>query len=132
LFVHKKKHRRAVEVDEAKVKLENQWIYIWSAIDVDNREVIAIHVSTTRTSLNALYFLRKVLECLTLVDGGPWYRWALQRLGLRYDHQTFGEKCYRAMVQPVQSRNKEILEEIPISQLAGEYQNLGNGVVCHL
>jgi len=42
-------------------------------------------------------------EPLILVDGGPWYRWALQRLGLRYNHQTFGEKCYRAMVQPVQS-----------------------------
>ena len=97
LFVHKKKHRRAVAVDETKVKLENQWVYIWNAIDVDNREVIAIHVSTTRTSLDALYFLRKVLECcenepLILVDGGPWYRWALQRLGLRYDHQTFGER----------------------------------------
>jgi len=66
-------------------------------IDVDNQEIIAVHVSTTRTSLDALYFLRKVLECcenepLILVDGGPWYRWALQRLGLRYDHQTFGER----------------------------------------
>ena len=60
LFVHEKKHRRAIAVDETKVKLENRWVYIWNAIDVDNREVIAIHVSTTRTSLNALYFLRKV------------------------------------------------------------------------
>ena len=97
LFVHKRKHRRAVAVDETKVKLENQWVYIWNAIDVDNREVIAVHVSTTRTSLDVLYFLRRVLECcenepLILVDGGPWYRWALQRLGLRYDHQTFGER----------------------------------------
>jgi len=53
-------------------------------------------------------------ESLILVDGGPWYRWALQRLGLRYDHQTFGEKCNRTVVQPVQSQSKEILEEIPI------------------
>ena len=75
LFVQGKKHRRAIAVDETKVKLENQWIYIWNAIDVDNREVIAIHVSTTRTSLDTKYFLRKVLECcengpLILVDGG--------------------------------------------------------------
>jgi len=50
----------------------------WSATDVDNREIIAIHVSTTRTSLDVLYFMRRVLECcenepLILVDGGPWY-----------------------------------------------------------
>ncbi|HEX17334.1 MAG TPA: hypothetical protein ENG60_02855 [Thermoplasmatales archaeon] len=49
---------------------------IWNAIDVDNREIIAIHVSITRTSLDALYFLRRILECcedepLILVDGGP-------------------------------------------------------------
>ena len=48
-------------------------------------------------SITPLYFLRKVLECcenepLILVDGGPWYRWALQRLRLRYNHQTFGER----------------------------------------
>jgi transposase-like protein len=27
-----------------------------------------------------------------LVDGGPWYRWAFQRLGLVWEHQTFGER----------------------------------------
>jgi putative transposase len=25
-----------------------------------------------------------------LVDRGPWYRWALERLGLKYQHQRFG------------------------------------------
>ena len=92
-----KKHRRAIAVDETKVKLENQWVYIWNAIDVDDRSILVVHASTTRTSLDAIYFLRKVLEhCenkpLILVDRGPWYKWALQRLGLRYDHQTFGER----------------------------------------
>ena len=37
--------------------------------------------------------LRIVLgRCLNkpLVDRGPWYRWALERLGLKYQHQRFG------------------------------------------
>ena len=97
LFVQEKKHHRAIPVDETKIKLENQWVYIWNAIDVDDHSILVVHVSTTRTSLDAMYFLRKVLEyCenkpLILVDRGPWYKWALQRLGLRYDHQTFGER----------------------------------------
>ncbi len=25
-----------------------------------------------------------------IVDRGPWYRWALERLGLEYEHQRFG------------------------------------------
>jgi putative transposase len=27
---------------------------------------------------------------LIVVDRGPWYRWALERLGLKYQYQTFG------------------------------------------
>jgi transposase-like protein len=38
-------------------------------------------------------FLRMVMDrCVNkpLVDRGPWYRWALERLGLKYQYQTFG------------------------------------------
>ena len=59
LFVHKKKYRRAVAVDETKVTWKINGFTDWSATDVDNREIIAIHVSTTRTSLDALYFPEK-------------------------------------------------------------------------
>ena len=97
LFIVKKKRRRVVAIDETKVKLENEQIYVWTAIDVDEGTILAVHVSTTRTSFDAYYFLRKVLDAcenkpLILVDKGPWYRWALQRLGLKYKHETFGER----------------------------------------
>ena len=97
LFDIDSKTRRAVAVDETKIKLENNQIYVWNAVDVDERSILAVHVSSSRTSFDAIYFLRKVLEkCenkpLILVDRGPWYRWALQRLGLEYKHQRFGER----------------------------------------
>ena len=77
--------------------MENEQIYVWNAIDVDDGVILAVHVSITRTSLNALYFLKKILELcedkpLIIVDRGPWYRWALHRLGLQYKHETFGER----------------------------------------
>ena len=37
LFDIDRKIRRAVAVDETKVKLENNQIYVWNAIDVDDR-----------------------------------------------------------------------------------------------
>jgi transposase-like protein len=45
--------------------------------------------------LIAMKFLRTVMDrCinkpLVIVDRGPWYRWALERLGLKYQYQTFG------------------------------------------
>jgi transposase-like protein len=29
---------------------------------------------------------------LIVVDRGPWYRWALERLGMTYFHETFGNR----------------------------------------
>jgi transposase-like protein len=45
--------------------------------------------------LNALSFLKKALKMCTnkplvIVGKGPWYRWALERLGLEYRHERFG------------------------------------------
>jgi transposase-like protein len=68
---------------------------VWSAVDVDSRELLALEASYGRSSLNALSFLKKALRMCTnkplvLVDGGPWYRWAFERLGLEYRHERFG------------------------------------------
>ncbi|MCD6130991.1 MAG: IS6 family transposase [Candidatus Hydrothermae bacterium] len=43
LFDVKRRVRRAVAVDETKVKIENNQIYIWNAIDVDDRSILAVH-----------------------------------------------------------------------------------------
>jgi len=95
IFHPEKKVRRVVAIDETKVKKERRQLYLWNAIDIDDKTILATHLSTSRTSFDAIYFLRMVLEqCenkpLILVDRGPWYRWSLQRLGLEYKHETFG------------------------------------------
>ena len=57
----------------------------------------------------AVKFVRIVLDrCLNkpliIVDRGPWYRWALERLGLEYRYQRFGlrnivERFFRYLKQ---------------------------------
>ncbi|MEM3123850.1 MAG: hypothetical protein QW756_07175 [Nitrososphaerota archaeon] len=48
-------------------------------------------------------FLRRVLEVcdgkpVIVVDRGPWYQWALKRLGIEYFHETFGvERWFREL-----------------------------------
>jgi transposase-like protein len=69
--------------------------YVWSAVDVDSGGILAIYASRSRNMLIAMKFLRIVLDrCLNkpliIVDRGPWYRWALERLGLKYRYQRFG------------------------------------------
>jgi transposase-like protein len=95
LFSVEKKFRNTIAVDETVVKMHGLRAYIWSAVDVDSGEILAIYASWNRNILIAMKFLRIVLDrCLNkpliIVDRGPWYRWALERLGLKYRYQTLG------------------------------------------
>jgi transposase-like protein len=95
IFSVEKKFRNTIAVDETVVKIHGLRAYVWSAVDVDSGEILAIYASRGRNMLIALKFLRMVMDrCinkpLIVVDRGPWYRWALERLGLKYMYQTFG------------------------------------------
>jgi putative transposase len=77
--------------------VKGQICYLWAAIDVDTNEILAVYASRGRGIPNAIEFLRKVLDScegkpVIVVDRGPWYRWALERLGITYFHETFGNR----------------------------------------
>jgi transposase-like protein len=77
------------------LKVNNQTCYLWAAVDVDTNEILAVYASRGDSKRNK--FLRKVLDScegkpVVEVDSGPWYRWALDRLGITYFHETFGNR----------------------------------------
>ncbi|MFP3283101.1 MAG: DDE-type integrase/transposase/recombinase [Nitrososphaeria archaeon] len=83
--------------NEAAEKVNGREVYVWAAIDVDTGELLAIKASWSRSSMDALLFLSRVLGARTnkpvfVVEGGPWYSWALRELGLEYYHETFGDR----------------------------------------
>jgi transposase-like protein len=97
LFKPSKRARRLVAVDETVLKVKGQICYLWAAVDVDTNEVLAVYASRGRGIPSAIKFLRKVLDScvgkpVIVVDRGPWYRWALDRLGITYFHETFGNR----------------------------------------
>jgi transposase-like protein len=58
---------------------------------------LAVYASRGRGIPSAIEFLRKVLDScegkpVIVVDRGPWYRWALERLEMTYFHETFGKR----------------------------------------
>jgi len=84
-----------VAVDETVLKMAGRRFYVWAAVDVDSREVFAIGAGFQRMDLDAYAFLKRVLKAcrnkpLILVDEGPWYPNALNRLGLGWRHVTLG------------------------------------------
>jgi len=95
LFSVEKAFRRVIAIDETKVKINGKWHILWAAIDVDTWEVLGVWITQGRASFEAYGFIRYVLtKCENnpkiLVDGGPWYKPALKRLGVDWEHVTFG------------------------------------------
>jgi transposase-like protein len=89
------RYGRCIAVYETKLRVKKSYVYIWSAVDVDSKELLALEASYGRSSLNAPSFLKKALRMCTdkplvLVDKGPWCRWAFERLGLEYRHERLG------------------------------------------
>ncbi|WP_456329218.1 DDE-type integrase/transposase/recombinase [Archaeoglobus sp.] len=70
--------------------------YLFAAVDVERNKIIHLKVYPTRNALAAYSFLREVLRMCEveelILDRGPWYRDALQRLGVKFRHESFGER----------------------------------------
>jgi putative transposase len=82
------RYRSCIAVDETKLRVKKSYVYIWYAVDVDSKELLALEASYGRSSLNALAFLKKALRMCTnkpliIVDRDPWYRWAFESIGMR-------------------------------------------------
>ena len=97
LFEPDRDCRRAVSVDETKLAIEDQEVYVWAAVDVDTFEVLHVEVSPGRSSLDTLLFLNEVLtHCrgrpLILADRGGWYDWLLPLLECESRRETWGER----------------------------------------
>jgi transposase-like protein len=119
LFAVGCKDRRAFALDETKVKLEGKQVYLWTAVDVDTKEVIMVYLSRTRCGLDTYSFLKKVLRfCLNkplaIGDKATWYPWAIQRLGLKFKHETFGERnAVEQWYSPFKHRVKRFWKRFP-------------------
>ena len=90
-----KTYRETIAVDETKLKINGKLYILWAAIDITNWEILGVWVSQGRAEIEAYSFLRYILKKCTnqpkiLVDRGPWYKPALNRLGVEWEHVTFG------------------------------------------
>lgn len=68
--------RQEVAVDETKIEIDGEEVYVWAEVDCVMLKVLAVDISPGRSSLDALLFLIDVLErCrgrpLVRADRGP-------------------------------------------------------------
>jgi transposase-like protein len=46
------RYMRCIAVDETKLRVKKSYVYEWSAVDVDSKELLALEASYGRSSLN--------------------------------------------------------------------------------
>lgn len=72
--------RRLLVVDETEIRRREGRIFVFAALDPENREIVNFLVSEHREAIDVLGFLTRCLRCcegkpVIVTDGGPWYRW---------------------------------------------------------
>jgi transposase-like protein len=92
-----KKQRNFIAVDETVIKINGKKRYLWAAIDVESKEVLAVWITTVRNWWVARDFILVVLKScegqpVFLVDRASWYKSAFKSLRLGYLHVTFGPR----------------------------------------
>ncbi len=118
-----RKERRIVAIDETKLKIQGRQVYVWAAIDADTKELLAVYASYYRSNINTMVFLKRVLDTcvgkpMVLVDGGPWYPWPLNRMGIRWLHVTFGYRnAIERFFRTLKERTRRFYNNLPSTRL---------------
>ena len=99
-FKRKEKVKRGVvaklAVDERILKYNGEKCYLFAALDVERNKILHLKVYSARNALVAYSFIKEVLRTCKvgelILDKGPWYRYALKSLGVKFRHETFGDR----------------------------------------
>ena len=120
LFEPEPAEHGTVVVDETKVTVDDHEVYVWAAINRHTYEVIHVEASPGRSDLDALLFLRTVLErCRgqpVVVDRGPWYNWSLDDLDLPCEsrRETWGDRSIvESWFSPFKLRIRRFFDRFP-------------------
>ena len=84
-----------IAVDEKKIKINGHQHLLWAAIDINTWEILGVWITQKYCSLESYIFLKQILKkCENdpkiLIDGGPRYKPALNRLYANWEHAIFG------------------------------------------
>jgi len=87
-----------VALDETVIQIDDERFWLYTAVDPDTNEILHTRLMPARTTVLTERFLRElrqkhhVEDALFLVDRGPWLQTALERHGLRFHHETHGNR----------------------------------------
>ena len=105
-------------VDETLIKIGSKYIWIWVAIESENRQILAVTVSRERNMLIAERFLSDIVRNYgkhpVSTDGGTWYPQACRFLGLEHHiHSSFEKSLIERTMQYIKDRTENFDDYFP-------------------
>ena len=105
-------------VDETLIKIGSEYIWIWVAIEPENRQILALTISKERNMFVAERFLSGLIRIhgkhAISTDGGTWYPQACRFLGLEHHiHSSFEEGIIERTMQYIKDRTENFDDYFP-------------------
>jgi putative transposase len=98
-------------VDETLVKVGSELVWLWVAIEPENRQILALSISNERNMLIAERFLSGLIQIHgkhpVSTDGGTWYPQACQFLKLKHHiHSSLEKSLIERTMQYIKDRTE--------------------------
>ena len=105
-------------VDETLIKIGSEYIWIWVAIEPENRQILALTISKERNMFVAERFLSGLIRIhgkhAISTDGGTWYPQACRFLGLEHHiHSSFEKSIIERTMQYIKDRTENFDDYFP-------------------
>jgi putative transposase len=105
-------------IDETIIKVGSEYIWLWIAIEDDNREILQISISKKRNMFVAERFILNLVkrygEHPVSTDGGTWYPQACRFLRLRHHiHSRYEKSIIERTIQFIKDRTEHFDDYFP-------------------
>ena len=105
-------------VDEAVIKVGSELIWLWVAIDSENKQILAQNISQERNMFVAERFLSGIIRDYgkhpVSTDGGTWYPQACQFLKLSHHiHSSYEKSLIERTMQYIKDRTENFDDYFP-------------------
>ncbi|KAA2281217.1 DDE-type integrase/transposase/recombinase [Candidatus Nitrosocosmicus agrestis] len=105
-------------VDETLIMIGSEYIWIWVAIEPENRQILSLSISKERNMFVAERFLSGLIRIhgkhAISTDGGTWYPQACRFLGLEHHiHSSFEKSIIERTVQYIKDRTESFDDYFP-------------------
>ncbi len=110
LFYRKTKISEFI-VDETQIKVGSEYIWLWIAIEPENKEIVGLRISKERNMFVAERFLSDIVEECgehpVSTDGGTWYPQACRFLKLiHHIHSSYEKSIIERTMQYIKDRTE--------------------------